>query len=223
MPLLQAKGMVATIFVATGFAGSGAMFNDLIMEAVRKCHGNTIEVPGSNEVFDLGDTVEARRSAVGRILEYVKYLPLDERQQVAESIALANSVDSHEQTMMSQRDIREMRQGGMDIGAHTVRHPILSKLDDAEAESEIRNSKMQLEEILNAEVSGFAYPNGKFGRDFDERDAKLAKKAGFEYAVTTDWAAASRASDLFYLPRISIGVRTGFRPVVTTLKAVLLG
>jgi peptidoglycan/xylan/chitin deacetylase (PgdA/CDA1 family) len=223
MPLLQAAGMTATIFVATGFTGRGAMFNDLIIEAVHKCRGNSIEVPGSHQIFDLGNTVDERRRAVGRILEYVKYLPLAERQQVAESIADANGVDNHEQIMMSQSDIRDVWRSGMDIGAHTVRHPILSNLDDVDAQSEIQNSKLELEEIIDAKVAGFAYPNGKLGRDFDKRDAELAKQAGFEYAVTTDWAAASRKSDLFYLPRISIGARTGFRPLVTTLKAGLLG
>jgi peptidoglycan/xylan/chitin deacetylase (PgdA/CDA1 family) len=218
MPILRDLQIPATIFVATGFTGKGTMFNDLVIEAVSQCTSDSIEVPGLDQKILLGNDVEERRRAVARILEQIKYLPLDERQAIAESLAASVGADSGHTPMMTREEIRAVRNQGVEIGAHTVRHPILRELGDDDARNEIYSSKAELEEILNEEVAGFAYPNGRPGRDFEQRDVDLVRRAGFEYAVTTDWAAGQVDSDPFRLPRISFGTRTGLRPQLTLAK-----
>ena len=67
----------------------------------------------------------------------------------------------------------------MEIGAHTISHPILARTDDVTAEFEIANGKRRLEEITGAPVHLFAYPNGRPTQDYDRRHVAMVKAAGF--------------------------------------------
>jgi peptidoglycan/xylan/chitin deacetylase (PgdA/CDA1 family) len=91
----------------------------------------------------------------------------------------------------------------MQIGAHTNSHPILARLDSAQAEEEIAASKRTLEGILGRRVSLFAYPNGRPGRDYAEKDVAIVRRLGFDAAVSTRPAAAGRQDDPFELPRFT--------------------
>jgi peptidoglycan/xylan/chitin deacetylase (PgdA/CDA1 family) len=103
--------------------------------------------------------------------------------------------------MMTPEMIRNLAQQGIEIGAHTVSHPILTSLSDASARHEIAEGKRQLEAILGKPVRYFAYPNGKHGMDFDERHVAMAREVGFDAAFSTALGAASSAHDPYALPR----------------------
>jgi peptidoglycan/xylan/chitin deacetylase (PgdA/CDA1 family) len=104
---------------------------------------------------------------------------------------------------MTSSQVRELRSAGMQIGAHTVSHPIRTRLSTEQARHEIAGSKEQLEDILRERVGLFAYPNGKFGDDYAEEHATLAREIGFDAALATDWGAAASGSDLMRLPRFT--------------------
>jgi len=91
----------------------------------------------------------------------------------------------------------------MEIGGHTVNHPILALLSEKEARAEIGDGKRRLEEITGGPVTLFAYPNGKPGQDYGPRDVDLVRQAGFTAAVSTMGGVARRGSDPFQLPRFS--------------------
>jgi hypothetical protein len=76
-------------------------------------------------------------------------------------------------------------------------------LDDAAARSEIGRSREELQGWLKEPVTLFAYPNGKPGEDYGERDAAMVKALGFSAAVSTRWGAARRGSNPFELPRFT--------------------
>lgn len=83
------------------------------------------------------------------------------------------------------------------IGAHTVTHPMLSRLSSREKRNEILNSKLRLEEILQSPVHHFAYPHG----DFDAECANIVCQAGFHTAVMA-WGGGVRSnSSMYALPR----------------------
>ena len=92
---------------------------------------------------------------------------------------------------------------GMEIGAHTVRHPILRTLDDAAAAREIGDSRDQLAAWLGEAPPVFAYPNGVPGADYGERDVALVRRMGFGCAVSTARGAAGQGADIFQLPRFT--------------------
>lgn len=67
------------------------------------------------------------------------------------------------------------------IGGHTVSHPDLTTLSEGEAYREMSDNKAFLENLCQRPVSHFAYPHGAGG----EREAGLARQAGFRTALTT--------------------------------------
>ena len=60
---------------------------------------------------------------------------------------------------------------------------MLTELDDTELEKEIVESKERLEKKLGKEVVSFCYPNG----DYNQKILQKVDKAGYKYAVTTEW------------------------------------
>ena len=87
--------------------------------------------------------------------------------------------------MLSWSEIKEMHESGLvTFGAHTVSHPILTRVHIDSAEQEIVLSKRMVEEKLGAPVTVFCYPNGK-SSDFNEEIKNVIQKEGFEAAFTT--------------------------------------
>lgn len=68
-----------------------------------------------------------------------------------------------------------------EIGGHTLNHLYLNSLNSKDAEYEITQCKIILEEITGKLVSAFCFPGGKYSN----RDLLLIKKAGFLFGRTT--------------------------------------
>jgi peptidoglycan/xylan/chitin deacetylase (PgdA/CDA1 family) len=105
--------------------------------------------------------------------------------------------------MMTSAQVRALHAAGMEIGAHTVSHPILRALAPEAAAVELQESRARLESLTGAKVRYFAYPNGRPGSDYDEQHVSLARECGFEAAFSTRRGACSRASDRWQLPRFT--------------------
>lgn len=80
-----------------------------------------------------------------------------------------------------------------EIGGHTITHPRLSEIAAAEAELEIAQSKIYLEEILQKEVTAFCYPYGSY----NDQVKALVKKHGYTFARTTKRYAFDISPDTF--------------------------
>jgi len=65
-------------------------------------------------------------------------------------------------SMLTWREIQEMKQWGIELGAHTLTHPDLTRLSRERMEAEIRDSKKIIENTLGTPVSCFAYPYGRY-------------------------------------------------------------
>lgn len=206
LPILRRHKLTATFFVATGFLDGGCMWNDRIVEAVRGSTRGVLDLGqiGRAEfgVYPIDDNAGQRR-AIAAILLRAKYLEPAKRLQFSDQLAELAQVQSPSGLMMTSQQVRELHRSGMQIGAHTVWHPILARLSHADAEREIGESKRQLESITGAPVTLFAYPNGSRGDDYDDATVALVREAGFEAAVSTDWGAAGDGSKRFELPRFT--------------------
>ncbi|GIK83287.1 MAG: polysaccharide deacetylase [Alphaproteobacteria bacterium] len=210
LPVLQRHRMQAAFFVATGFLEGGAMFNDRVIEAVRRCKRASLPAPEGGDALMLGDDAQ-RRAAIDRILGAIKHLPPEVRMQRVLELERAAGVVAPSGTMMRAEDVAALHRAGMRVGGHTRSHPILLKLDDAEAEREIAGGLDDLASILGERPPLFAYPNGKLGGDFDERHVAMVQRAGARYAFTTQAGAATRSSGRYLLPRFTPWDRTRWR------------
>jgi peptidoglycan/xylan/chitin deacetylase (PgdA/CDA1 family) len=99
--------------------------------------------------------------------------------------------------MLTTTELRELAAAGWELGAHTMTHPDLSKLDYASCVQEIGDSRRQLEQIAGVKVQTFAYPFGRYGPEA----VLAARDAGLEAAVRT----GSGRWDRFQITRGMIG------------------
>lgn len=202
LPILRRHGLPATFFVATGFLDGGRMWNDTVIEALRRAPAGELDL---NDIAGCGrpvlGTPASRRAAVDAVLSRVKYLEPVPRQAAVQAIAARAGVPLPDDLMMSSDQVRSLHRAGMQIGGHTVFHPILRSLDDGAARREIDEGRRHLQDITAAPVTLFAYPNGKLGQDYGPRDVELVRDCGFATAVTTNPGVSVANSDALQLPR----------------------
>jgi peptidoglycan/xylan/chitin deacetylase (PgdA/CDA1 family) len=201
-PILARLRLPATFFIASGFLDGGRMFNDTVIESVRAVSG-TLDLSAIDcGIWPCADDAQ-RIKAIDGLLERLKYLPQDERQQKVDAIAGIAGLPATSELMMTRQQVRELRRHGMSIGAHTVTHPILTGLAPDEARREIEDGRRDLEDIVGERVKLFAYPNGKPGRDYDASHVAMVRSMNFDAAVSTAWGVSNRRSDLYQLPRFT--------------------
>jgi peptidoglycan/xylan/chitin deacetylase (PgdA/CDA1 family) len=203
LPVLVRHGLHATFFIASGYLDGGRMFNDTVVEGIRRHEAPSLDLrPLGLGLVDTSSP-DARRASIDALLRDLKYRPPMERAQVAEAIGRTTGTALPADLMMTTAQLRKLRASGMAIGAHTRHHPILAMLDDADARSEIEQGKRDLERLLGEPVTLFAYPNGKPQRDYAARHAGMVRAAGFRAAVSTSPGVARASSDMMQLPRFT--------------------
>ena len=214
LPILQRHGLNATFFISTGFLDGGIMWNDRVIESVRRASSPALDLRGAGGL-DLGlhplGCNEDRRQAAGSLLRRIKHLPPQQREAAVGAIVEAAAVGLPGDLMLTTPQLLALRDAGMGLGAHTVSHPILATLDRDVAVREISVGRDQLQALLGQRVGLFAYPNGKPGDDFTDEHVDLVRQAGFDAAVTTAWGAANSRSDPFRLPRFTPWDRSKLR------------
>jgi peptidoglycan/xylan/chitin deacetylase (PgdA/CDA1 family) len=214
LPILLRHGLSATFFISTGFLDGGRMWNDTVIEAVRGTPHEALELHdiagtelGSYPLHGIDD----KRRAIDTIIAAIKYLPQACRDDVVTAIAARAGAPLPDQLMMRSDQVVALHRAGMQIGGHTVTHPILAELDADQAYAEVSEGKRRLEELTGAPLRLFAYPNGRPDRDYSARTVRIVRETGFEAAVTTAWGAAGAQTDPFQLPRFTPWDRTSFR------------
>ncbi len=203
LPILQKHGVVATFFIAAGFINGGMMWNDKLIELIRRSPGSVLDLSEINfGKFDIG-TLRQRQETLFSVIKKFKYLPPEERHARLEQLCHLIPVTLPQNVMMTTEQIKHLYQAGMEIGGHTVNHPILTRLDHEAAYTEIANGKKILEDIIKAPVRLFAYPNGKPSQDYSAEHVAILKEIGFDAAVSTAWGAAKTGTDPYQLPRFT--------------------
>ncbi|HEU4373354.1 MAG TPA: polysaccharide deacetylase family protein [Telluria sp.] len=208
LPILRRHGVHATFFVATSFLNGGRMWNDTVIELVRHAPAGVIDATSIGLGRHVVGSIAERQQAIGALIGQLKYLPVDARLAEVNRLVALVDVALCDTLMMTSAQVCQLHDAGMEIGGHTVHHPILAKLDSAHAREEMREGKLALEQIIGAPVRLFAYPNGKPGVDYCAEHVAMARELGFEGAVSTAWGASKSDPDPFQLPRFSPWDRT---------------
>ncbi len=187
-PILSALSLPATVFLTTGVIGTESMlWHDRVFRLFHETTAAVLEGFGpAGETLRLATPARKRRSLYG-VLPQLRSLDPDTRDATIRRLADRLGVEERAPStrlMLSWDEVREMQRGGVDFGAHTVTHTILSNLAGERARWEIVESKREIERHLGAPVTTFAYPNGRDG-DFDPSTKEMLRSAGFAAAVTT--------------------------------------
>jgi peptidoglycan/xylan/chitin deacetylase (PgdA/CDA1 family) len=203
LPLLKRHGMTSTFFVSTGYLDGGRMWNDTVVESVRGAVGDVLDLtPMGLRPFPIASDAD-RRVTISTLLSQFKYLQPTKRDEHCAAVHEASNATLPDNLMLSSAQVRVLHAAGMEIGAHTVTHPILARIPIDVARREIADGRDALQTITGAPVTLFAYPNGKPGADYKREHVDTLRALGFDAAVTTSWGVATSASDALQLPRFT--------------------
>ena len=211
----------AVIYVATAHLGGPSIWAYRLVQAVESRRNDHLDLAelglGS---FDLSDPHE--RTRLYELLpSRLKRFPSSRLEQWVDAIAglLDAPSGQAESEMLDWKDARALAAGGIQIGGHTHRHSLLSRLDDHAAASEIMESHRAITQAIGRPPRHFAYPNGG-PDDFGPRDVELVRRAGFATAATTIEGVNRAHVDPYRLRRFNVH-ETRFRAPTGKLSRAL--
>jgi len=105
-----------------------------------------------------------------------------------------------ENPLMNKDEIDQWIQGGMEIGSHTQHHVPLTDCTDDTAQTEILQSKQDLEQLFDCTISHFCYPWGRHNTVAEQ----AVNEGEYLTATTTRRSRATRSDALNRLPRVPI-------------------
>jgi peptidoglycan/xylan/chitin deacetylase (PgdA/CDA1 family) len=220
MPALRHLGLSATFFVATGYLDGGWMFNDRIIESVRRADERRLDLRDLGLQQRREVSIGERRRVADELILRAKYLQGTERDAFVTDLERRFGGVQHKRSLMlTSSQVIDLHRAGMEIGGHTISHPILRCIPNAQAEAEIAGGRLALERLIGAPVEVFAYPNGQPGQDYDERHVEIIRRLGFRAAVSTASGTATAASSLFELPRFTPWDRSRLMWIMRLLRA----
>jgi peptidoglycan/xylan/chitin deacetylase (PgdA/CDA1 family) len=229
-PLLECFDIPATVFVAAGYVGEKREFWSDELERLLLHPGTLppslqLTINGklyqwnlaegafySEEAYERHRVWNVRKKELfgprqrlyAALHRLIRPLPYDEQQkllQILRTWAGMKPTGRSTHRTLSADELLSMRTGKLiDIGAHTVTHPVLSAMPSAVQQAEIEGSKARLEEIVGYSVTSFAYPYGG-PWDYSAETISTVRQAGFGCACSTYEDNVLRGSERFQLPR----------------------
>ena len=209
-PILKKYDVPFTIYVATSFADRVGELWWLALEAV-VAQNDLVElrIDGRDRRFECRN-IQEKRAAFGQIYGWLRQIKTeDELRHIMRDLTARHRVDMAAFCRDLCMDWKELAAIAADplvtIGAHTVSHPILTKLDEKAVRSELENSRAVIETVLGTRPRHLAYPVGDRSAA-GPREFKIAAELGFKTAVTTRPGVIFRqhVEHLTALPRVSL-------------------
>jgi len=190
-PLFAEFRCPVTTFVTTGFLDGTLWFWwDQIEHVFRSTAGGSLNVRlGDAVVAYRWESEQQRDAAQADFTARCKRVPEAAKRAAIEALARAARVaiprlPPPRYRPMSWDQVRQCEQMGMTFGAHTVTHPVLSRIERDAVEREIAESWARLRAEARRPVPIFCYPNGGWD-DFGAREIALLRRLGFRGALAS--------------------------------------
>jgi peptidoglycan/xylan/chitin deacetylase (PgdA/CDA1 family) len=232
-PLLAQYGAPAAVFVSSGHVRAQREFlhdelEKILLQPGRLPPRLTLAIAGQMHHWDLGAAAEYRdgdyrnhrhwnilsqqtptqRHQVYRSLcEVLCPLSSDERSVSLCQLLEWSQVDPQARPShrpLTAAELTRLHQGDLvEIGGHTIDHPVLSRLSEAAQRAQIAGCKSELENMLGSPVTAFAYPYGT-RHDYSAATVTAVKAAGFSQACANCAGLIRRDTDRWQLPRLLV-------------------
>jgi peptidoglycan/xylan/chitin deacetylase (PgdA/CDA1 family) len=229
-PILERYDIPATVFVATGYVGKGwefwwdelqhqllepgtlpetvhldmageplewslgeaASYSEADYEAQRFWNGSMPDLPGPRQQFLM------------ELLHRLRPRPEADQRHVLNQLMefTGKTTQREEYRQVTVEELHQLAEGGLvEIGAHTMTHPMLSAHSPEVQREEIMQSRAGLEELLGRPVTNFAYP---FDEHYNEDTVAICRESGFTSTVTIKPGLVQRTTDRYRLPRQAV-------------------
>ncbi|QGM99249.1 polysaccharide deacetylase family protein [Methylocystis parvus] len=209
LPILERRRAPFTAYVTAGFADRAARLWWLEMEqAMRRLSRVEIDVGGRRIMRDCATAAE-KSAAFGEIYWAIRDGGEAQLLEVAAALTAQAGVDSQALTAEACLDWGAIaglaRHELATIGAHSLTHPRLAKLDEGAARREMAESRDRIAQETGVTPTHFCYPVGD-ATSAGAREFRLAATLGFESAVTTrpGMIFPEHRRHLHALPRLSV-------------------
>jgi peptidoglycan/xylan/chitin deacetylase (PgdA/CDA1 family) len=202
MPLLDKYGIKATFYIPAGLVRSQEMLWNHEVRCLLMMMDNR-DLPEGIGPFS--ERMNKKIVDVSACIEHLKTLPLEDRQVVQESLRKSRKDKEYlpwmleEYQLMSPDDFKCLSPL-IEIGSHTLTHPILTTIPDDQLVKEIQESRDRLEELTGKPVLSFCYPNGIYS----EKVVKIVEDF-YPIAVSTNEGFVSPTDRRSTLKRIPAG------------------
>jgi peptidoglycan/xylan/chitin deacetylase (PgdA/CDA1 family) len=206
LPILKKSGLHATFFPVVDLLGSDSPpWYDRLARAlsVLSIRGSINKIYNDLEPAYTPEILRSQRdgaASVNQIVADSKRLAPEQRKKLVETLEQQAGQPEDwppEDLVMDWNELAELCAQGHEVGSHGCTHEILTALDDARLEEEVKTSREKLEKGLSRPVRCFSYPNG----DVDDRVADAVRRAGYSAAVTTEPGANVDFRDPYRLKR----------------------
>ena len=204
-PILKKYGITATFFVTVNFIEKKIwLWPDRIDYIVKNTAKNSLCFNFDGKKFDIASSDSALQFKSWReITDYCISITNFKKWELIHSLENYTGVKCPEEIPseyqpVTWEQLKEMSDWGIEIGSHTMTHPILSKIDNAELVEEINTSKTVIESRLGRKVHSFCYPNSAPG-DINDAVIQQVKKSGYFGGV---FGTYPDSKDIFQIPRI---------------------
>jgi peptidoglycan/xylan/chitin deacetylase (PgdA/CDA1 family) len=209
-PMLKREGIPFAVYVATSFPDRLGELWWLAIEAVIGRNNRVgLNIEGRNQSFDCA-TVAEKYALYDELYWWLRARPTEtELREVVRNLAACYGVDIAsfcKELCMGWEELAQLASDPLvTIGAHTVTHPMLAKLPEKSARSEMDLSRSVIEAALAKRPEHLAFPVGD-RTSAGAREFGIAAELGFKTAVTTRPGVLfpDHRDHLTALPRISL-------------------
>lgn len=206
-PLLEKYEIPATVFVASGSVdGNGFWWDELeraVLQQGKLPKSLKLNVQGRSYEWPTTNSSE-RRNVYMAVHQILQPLSTFDRNQVLTELFVWANIDQTGcldcRALTTNELIQLSESEFIDIGAHTMTHPLLSAMSKSGQFTEIAGSRQKLEEVLATRVDTFSYPYGKYNSE----TVDIVKAAGFRMALTTETNPLEVGANPFQLGRFEV-------------------
>ena len=121
--------------------------------------------------------------------------------------------------MITWEQVRDLRDAGVEIGAHAHHHVALDTVRRSVAQRELVDSRRILEDRLSGRVRTFAYPHGYWTRPL----TRMAAEAGYDAACAAGNTMSHPGDHLYALSRLVVWRHTGERELLDLVEGRTAG
>ncbi|MCH2159017.1 MAG: polysaccharide deacetylase family protein [Oleiphilaceae bacterium] len=161
-PILKEFSLPASLYVTTEFVNARIwLWPDLLKFVLNNTSIESINFPGLGEVRIFNERNAAWKKMANHLLKYNSL----ERLAHIKSMASALDVELPKSPVepfkpLNWKQLKEMEADGLDIGSHTLSHPILSLETKRHIFKELFESRNIIAEQIGYVPEGICYPNG---------------------------------------------------------------
>ena len=189
VPIFNRHQVPYTIYIAPGFVEGHTPLWWEDIEAIIGSHNSIyMDTPNGTMDFDLS-TLNLKLDGFDVIMDYLTTgVSQEEQRQVVKGLCEAYHWDQSahlKNEIMTWEEINILSKDPLcTIGAHSIEHYALSKLDEDKLRFEMKQSRKLIESEIGYAPKHFAYPYGS-KNEAGKREFQIAKQCGFISAVTT--------------------------------------